>query len=324
MVSQQPQTIIITGGNTGLGYACAESIANARPHDHIILACRNPIKASAAVQTLKKRTGNLTIEALPLDLASLSSVRAFVEEFSALTFPPLQAIICNAGLQIVSGTTYTEDGYETTFAVNHLGHFLLVNLLLPLLSPPARIVFVSSGTHDPDQHTGLPAPHYRGARALAWPDRYPDPDEASEDTATIGRRRYATSKLCNILCTYELARRLAAPTDTLHNSPASPITVNAFDPGMMPGSGLARDYDPLRRFAWNYVLPIFSRLNPQANSIHSSAQFLAQLVLDEQLTNITGKYFARDRPIRSSATSYDQSIATELWETSAELVGITQ
>ena len=94
------------------------------------------------------------MKVLPLDLASQTSIRAFVEGFRNGQFPPLAGIVCNAGMQNVATPTRTEEGYETTFAVNHLGHYLLTRLLLPELASDARITFVSSGTHDPKRKTG--------------------------------------------------------------------------------------------------------------------------------------------------------------------------
>ena len=137
------QTIILTGGTSGLGYACARTIAASHPDWYLVIASRNQRQGTQAVNTLKHQTGNEQIEWMPLDLASLASVRAFAKDFAARDLPPLHAVICNAGLQVVSGTTYTQDGFEMTFGVNCLGHFLLVNLLLPQLVAPARIVFVS-------------------------------------------------------------------------------------------------------------------------------------------------------------------------------------
>src|SRR5258708_38656963 len=137
---------------------------------YIILGSRDQPRAEQAVSTLKNRTGNERIEWISLNLASLDSVRAFARNIVARELPPLRAIICNAGLQVVSGTTYTQDGFETTFGVNCLGHFLLVNLLLRSLVAPARIVFVSSDTHDPEYRSlmnrflGLNPPRYRDAR----------------------------------------------------------------------------------------------------------------------------------------------------------------
>jgi NAD(P)-dependent dehydrogenase (short-subunit alcohol dehydrogenase family) len=144
---------------------------------------------------------------MTLDLASLASVRAFAQVCAGRNLPPLRGVVLNAGLQFVKGTTFTQDGFEATFGVNHLGHFLLASLLLPQISAPARIVFVSSGTHDPDQWSGMPAPQLQDAVSLA----YPKEDAAVADSIQkAGQRRYTTSKLCNVLCTYELARRLEA------------------------------------------------------------------------------------------------------------------
>ena len=104
-----------------------------------------------------------------LNLGSLAAIRHFVLDFSAGNRPPLHAVVCNAGVQHVGPTQRTEDGFEATFAVNHLGHFLLANLMLRHLEPPSRIIFVSSGTHDPNQKTGMPAPRVEGC-ATRWPN----------------------------------------------------------------------------------------------------------------------------------------------------------
>jgi len=307
------KTVIITGGNTGLGYECAKRIAATREW-HLVLASRDPHRTETAAAALRAESAHAPIEAMVLDLASLASVRTFARELSAKALPPLHAIVCNAGLQIVNGRTSTKDGYETTFAVNHLGHYLLVRLLLPHLVAPARVVFVSSGTHDPEQRTGIPAPRYIDARALAQPER--DPENATESVAVAGRRAYSTSKLCNVLCTYELSRRLNAAGRT-------DVTVNAFDPGMMPGSGLARDYGAVQRFAWRFVLPALRLFVRNVNSIERSGEALARLVVDPALATTTGKYFEGLREIPSSRESYDTAKASELWETSAALAGVS-
>ncbi len=126
-----------------MGYVYARTFAASHPDRHIIIASRNQRQGTRAVSTLQHKTGNQHIAWMSLDLASLASVRAFAREVAKRSLPPLRALICNAGLQVVSGTTYTQDGFEMTFGVNCLGHFLLVNLLLPQLVAPARIVFVS-------------------------------------------------------------------------------------------------------------------------------------------------------------------------------------
>jgi NAD(P)-dependent dehydrogenase (short-subunit alcohol dehydrogenase family) len=236
---------------------------------------------------------------MPMDLASLVSVRAFTDDFRAAGLPPLHAIVCNAGLQVVSGTEWTDDGIEMTFGVNHLGHFALVQGLLGELVRPARILVVSSGTHDPTKFTGMPDPRYTSAAELARPD---------ESAPADGRRRYTTSKLCNLLYAYELDRRLG-----------DGVTVNAFDPGLMPGSGLARDYSSLGRLAWRYLFPAL-RVLPGVRSTRTSGRYLAALVTDARFDGVSGQYFAGPRPIKSSADSYDRDKARDLWATSEALL----
>jgi NAD(P)-dependent dehydrogenase (short-subunit alcohol dehydrogenase family) len=119
------KTVIITGGNSGLGYECAKSILTSMRGWGVVIAGRNKQRITEAAKRLEAIVPNSQVEALSLDLASLKSIRNFIEEFTAQDLPPLRAVVCNAGIQVVSGTTFTEDGFETTFAVNHLGHFLL-------------------------------------------------------------------------------------------------------------------------------------------------------------------------------------------------------
>ncbi len=318
------QTIILTGGTSGLGYACARTIAASHPDWYLIIASRNQRQGTQAVNTLKHQTGNEQIEWMPLDLASLASVRAFAKDFAARDLPPLHAVICNAGLQVVSGTTYTQDGFEMTFGVNCLGHFLLVNLLLRHLVAPARIVFVSSGSHRPESSStfmsrmiGTKPPRYRDARALAWPEQYPDAQERHESPKVVGMRRYSTSKLCDVFYAYELSRRLQSQG---YSTPEHPITVNAFDPGPTPGTRLSRDAGAFGRFAWNVLMPRLRFAMPHMQSLDASGKALTRLVLDPALKGISGKYFAGMEEQASSEESYDRQKAAELWETSAEVV----
>ena len=323
-VKTDDKTVVVTGGNAGLGYECARAVLASDPAWRVVLASRDVGKGEAAGLAIGKETGNPNVEAMALDLASLASVRSFARELASREdLPPQRAVVCNAGLQVVSGTTRTEDGFETTFGVNHLGHFLLVNLLLGRLAATARIVFVSSGTHDPKRKTGMPAPRYRGAEALTYPEKYPDPEDEGKGPGLAGRRRYTTSKLCNVLCAYELERRRLAEG---LSTPKAPIDVNVFDPGAMPKTGLARDWGPLGRFVWNGLLPpvvpILRRLGVPFSTAEASGWALARLVTDPSFENVSGRYFEIDEEARSSRESYDRAKAEELWETSATLVGL--
>lgn len=293
------RSVVITGANAGLGLECARAILAADPSWHIVLAVRDPGRGAAAVDALGA-PDRCTV--LPCDLASLRSIDEFVDALSRADLPPLQALVCNAGLQVVDVSQVTADGVDMTFGVNHLGHFALVTALLDRLTPPARIVVVSSGTHDPAKFTGMPDPAYTTAAEVARP---------GDATAHDGRRRYTTSKLCNMLFAYELDRRLGQG--------ARGITVTAFDPGLMPGSGLAREYGPVLKLVWRYVFQLL-RVLPNVNSVATSGRRLAALVHDARFEGVTGTYYERERPIRSSTDSYDAAKALDLWVTSERLV----
>jgi light-dependent protochlorophyllide reductase len=290
------KSVIITGATSGLGLECARALLSSDPSWHVVLPVRDVGRGAAALEQLGQPQ-RCTV--MPMDLASLASVRAFVDDVRASALPPLHAIVCNAGVQVVSGTEHTQDGVEMTFGVNHLGHFALVQGLLDTLTHPARILVVSSGTHDPSKRTGMPDPRYTSAADLAHPG------ESAEEN---GRRRYTTSKLCNVLFSYELDRRIG-----------DGVTVNAFDPGLMPGSGLARDYSPLGRLAWRYLFPAL-RVLPNVNSTRTSGRHLAALVSDTRFDGVSGQYFEGQRPIETSAESYDLDKARDLWETSEALL----
>lgn len=284
----QQRTVVITGGNAGLGFEAARALG--REGWRVVIACRDGGRGEAAAEKL--RAEGAAVEVRLLDLASLASVRRFAAAWEG----PIEALICNAGIQVVSGLSFTEDGYETTFATNHLGHFLLVELLRPRL---ARVAVVASGTHDPAQRTGMPEPRLATAAEMARPPA------DTEDASLAGRRRYTTSKLCNVLFAYELARR------------APELEVVAFDPGLMPGSGLARDYAGWQQLAWNYVLPLLRFFQPNVNTTEASGAALARLASEPVQS---GTYYEGRKVIRSSALSYDEAAAKALWDESQALV----
>lgn len=307
------RTVVITGGNSGLGYYCAQNLAR-DPEWYIILACRNLDKGNRAVAEIQAAANTQQIEARILDLASFESIRSFAAKFGDEAEPPLGAVVCNAGVQFIQRQTYTPEGFDTTFGVNHLGHFLLVNLLLKQLVAPARIILVSSDTHDSSKTTGMPAPYFRDPQLMAHPET--DPALKNKDIGTIGRTAYTTSKLCNVLCAYELSRRLQQAGIS---TKSKPITVNVFNPGLMPGSGLASDYTPTAKFVWNNILPVLCKLVPNINTMKQSGEALARLVTDPELANVSGKYFSGFKMMDSSTESHDEKKAQQLWDGSVEL-----
>ena len=312
------EVVLITGGNSGIGFECARQLT--REGKHVLIASRNREASRRAVEQILRESGADAASELALDLGSLASVRSFVKEVEARDLP-LRALVCNAGLQFAKGPQLSTEGYELTFAVNHLGHFLLVNLLLARLAAhaPSRVVVVASGVHDPSLRTGMPKPavgDFDTLAATGGPRR----------DAFDGRLAYVNSKLCNLWFTYELARRIAA---SRLSSETRPLSVNAYEPGLVPGSGLGRDYPPALRFAWERILPgvawALSPMLPSINPAPKSGRALARVVLDPALERSSGSYFpshTRWRAAPSSEASYDEARARELWEASVAMTGL--
>jgi NAD(P)-dependent dehydrogenase (short-subunit alcohol dehydrogenase family) len=314
-------TAIITGANSGLGLATTQCLAKNHPNLHLILACRNIATAQDEVNKIQESNPNTSVEIIKLDLGDLASIREFgatiKEKRESNQIPPISIILANAGGQFVTNTT-TKDGFEATFGANVLGHFLFTHLLLRVLDPahPTRIIYTASSTHDPEVKTRAPPPEYKTPNKLA----YPDADE--RDPAFIGIVRYTNSKLGNILQAYELARRTSS-VESLKS-----VTVNAFDPGLMFGTSLARNRSATLNFMFTtvlpYTIPIFRYFNGNVRYITESAESLTKLATDPEYNGVTGKYFQQTNDIPSSKDSYDENKQRELWEESIKLVGLKQ
>ena len=303
------QTVIITGANKGLGFECARAIAKTDRRWHIVIACRDMERGLKSAQEITNETDYRAISVLNLDLASLDSVNKFVSDFYAKGLPPLRGLICNAGVYVLDGLAYTHDGFELTFGVNYLGHFLLTNLLLDSFVEPARIVMVSSGTHNPKDAAGrFSPPVFVGAKRLAHPQG---------ENEMSGTQRYTTSKLCMVLSAYELDRRLKKENRN--------ITINAYDPSFVPGTDLLSGNVPpiIHRLLRSPVRNVLSRVLKSATSTpRESGAAMARLLLDPSLANVSGRYFQLEKERNSSDESYDVEKAKTLWEDSLQLVGL--
>ncbi len=272
---------IITGGNSGIGYAAAQNLAC--QGYQVAIVCRNQTTGSAAVEQLKS-DANCNIDLLVADLSSMEQVRALAREITQ-RYAGIYALINNAGLMIFD-RQLTADGYELTFATNHLAPFLLTNLLLKenfAAGPIKRIVNVSSGLHkfghiNFDDLMG--EKHYKGGPA------------------------YSQSKVANVLFTYELARRLQAHV----------TTANALTPGMV-NSGLGRHYTGFRRPS--IVIAKLFMKTPEVG-----AQTSIYLATSDDVDGVSGQYFDKCQARKSSRESNDQAVAARLWEVSAQLTGL--
>ena len=273
------KTCLITGGSDGIGYVAARELA--RMGAQVFIVGRNAFKTKDAVDRILDETGNREVRYLLADLSSQGDVRRLADQVKE-QIPRLDVLLNNAGAIFLSNRS-SVDGIEMTFALNHLGYFLLTTLLLDLLkdSAPARIVNVSSSSH------GSP-----GEFRL---EDLPQPGKSG------GYRAYGRSKLCNLWFTYELTRRLEG----------SAVAVNALHPGLVR-TNIARNNGVLGR-----VVNFF--IGARGVDAARGAETLTYLAASPEVEGITGKYFVDSRAVASSSLSYNAGLASGLWEMSERL-----
>ncbi|GJM38246.1 MAG: retinol dehydrogenase [Acidimicrobiales bacterium] len=278
--------VLVTGGTTGIGRATVAELA-ARGAE-VVFTARSPAAGDEVVADVTAASPGSVISHRRLDLDDLAAVRSFAEQFST-DFDRLDVLINNAGV-VLTERRLTADGHEFTFGVNHLGHFQLVQSLLPLLeaSAPARIVIVASDAH---QFTkGL------------------DFDDLMAASGRFGAARgmavYSRSKLANMLHTHELAKRL----------PADQVTVNCVHPGAVR-TRLGRDTEASRLS--NIVWPAVSRffLTPE-----KGARTSVWAATAPELDGVTGEYFVKSRIKKPRKTARDDAAAARLWTVSEDLL----
>ena len=310
-------TTLITGGHAGIGFECARQLASQSRH-HLVLAGRSPERMESAAQQLRAAYG-VRVTTLPLDTSSLTSVREAATEFRAMPdcgeIDSFQALLCNAGGRHNGPLSYSPEGYETTFATNCLGHFLLIELLTDRMADHGRIVFTASGTHDPDTMDG------KMVGLVAEPDALALANDGKDGRKPLSAgKRYSTSKLCTILYAHELHRRL-------RRSGIS-IASMAFDPGSIPETGLLRTMPkPVQVLAkTRFMKWVMKRAGVTQSTVSFSGASLAKMAADPAYANGSGKYFQSQdgalRERRSSKLSYDEPRALKLWNDSRTLVGL--
>ena len=295
----QNKFYLITGATSGIGLEVAAYLAGADQANFIIVGARDPANAEA----LRKAVPKEQLLVLKLDTSSLGSVKSFATEVRAtLGTSTLSGMALNAGIQIVSGNQYSEDGFELTFATNVLGHIELFELLQTSFASASVIVSTASGTHDKDHKLAKPYKFFGGYFPSAE-DVAAGNVSDSTDKAQLGRDRYATSKLCNILFTYAMARKFG------ENGPR----FIAFDPGLMPGTELARDQPAALRFAWKNILPTAARMIDGASTAKRSGAMLAQLLSQVRQYSGTGLHIEfTGEELPSSEMSHDQALQDAL------------
>ena len=272
---------VVTGASSGIGRATARALAGMGAT--LALVCRDRGRGEEARAALRAESGNDAIALFLADLSSQAEIRRLATELGE-RYPAIHVLVNNAGVVNLQRTT-TVDGIETVFAVNHLGYFLLTDLLLGRLrsSAPARIVNVASEVH-----------------------RYGtiDLDDLGHARRYRTMRVYGASKLANVLFTYELARRLEG----------TGVTVNCLHPGAV-ATRLGQNNGRVATALTKLLKPFF-------RTPEQGAATTIYLASSPAVEGVSGKYFVNCREARSSAATYDTELARRLWAASARLTGV--
>ncbi len=273
---------LITGATSGIGRETAQTLAQMGAQ--VILVGRNPKKTEETTVEIRQKTGNSAVEYLLADFSEQQQIRDLADQFKS-RYNRLDVLINNHGA-IFFNRQETVDGLEMTFAVNHLGYFLLTNLLLDMLkaSAPARIVVVASDGHV---------------------DQTLDFDDLQNEQNYNMMRVYGQSKLANLYFTYELARRLTS----------TGVTINALHPGFVKSNIGANNFGALGKIIKGIV-------NLGGIKVEEGAATSIYLATSPDVDGISGKYFVRKRAVKSSEASYDEKAARRLWVVSEQLTGL--
>jgi NAD(P)-dependent dehydrogenase (short-subunit alcohol dehydrogenase family) len=277
------KTVVITGANSGIGLETAVALAKAGAKT--VITVRDRARGEAAVADIRARSGNDDVDVVVFDLGTIASTRQGAAEILARC-DRIDVLVNNAGV-VLSARRETADGLEATFAVNHLGPFVLTELLLDRIkqSAPARIVNVASTAH-------------KGARKGL------DFDDLQSTTRYGGMQVYSKSKLANIYFTTELARRLEG----------TGVTVNCLHPGTV-ATGYGRDGDSSGVLAFGLKV-----IKPFILTAERGARTSVYLASSPEVAGVTGRYFVKCKPRNPSAAARDDEAARRLWKVSEEIL----
>jgi NAD(P)-dependent dehydrogenase (short-subunit alcohol dehydrogenase family) len=309
MNSMTHGSVLITGPTGGLGRATTLAMAN-RPADRrpdlVLVGRAGPGLAAIAAEA---RAAGANVREIGCDLARLADVRAAGQQVKDLlaqaAVRPLRAIVANAGVSVADTHGASADGYELTFAVNHLAHARLIGDLLDSLEAPARIVLLGSNTY----HQNIFRRILHVAPAV-WRDpaelARPTPAEAPATLESAGVA-YSNSKLAIVYYAHELQRR----------APAG-VNVTVFEPGFMPGTGLSRGHGP----ALQKIGRVIERI-PGVSSPARSGPMLASIALDDRWAHLSGGAFVvKEKETEVKPFAIDPARESRLWEATAELLDV--
>jgi NAD(P)-dependent dehydrogenase (short-subunit alcohol dehydrogenase family) len=299
---------VVTGATSGIGRTMIMRLLAEWPQWRIILLARR----SQRVREIKVLPGARDrLWAIDTDLANLGSVdRACSQIAAKLGTDALDALVLNAGVQVVNGDAASADGLELSFAVNHLANFLIVERLGRLLRPGARIVITSSEVHDPEAFCLM------GIGRATWQDplAMADPVRSQAHVASVvdrGEARYCASKLLVLMYVRHLAQMRPE------------VSSIAFNPSVVPGTDISRDRNWVQQLGWKYVMPWLAPVLPGARSLERSASDLLWLLTQADAQKLTGQYVDGRIAQPGSAESRDQAKIARTVEVSNMLLART-
>lgn len=293
-------TFIVTGGNRGLGFEIARHLAS-DPETQVIIAARNLDHGQEAARRIGS---NAWVR--ELDLADRDSV----DRFTATWKGPIAGLVNNAGVQFADATHFTNEGVEETFAVNHL-NALRLTVGMERWLEGGRVMFVGSGTHNPDHPTASRF-GFRGERFESIAN-CAEGLGSSARPGQLGKDRYATTKFLNLVTTVELARRYDSTR----------ILFFCLDPGLMPGTDLARTAPGFLRFGWYYVLPALARILPDSSTPDRSGRAGAELLKANRAALRHGGIYTYRRELSKRVIDrvFDPEIGRQVVDDSLEMLG---
>jgi NAD(P)-dependent dehydrogenase (short-subunit alcohol dehydrogenase family) len=279
-MTMEGRVVLITGANSGIGYETTKGLVALGAH--VVMVCRDTTKCEDARASIETAVPGASLETMRCDLSVQSDIRRFAAGFRD-THDRLDVLFNNAGC-VLNQRRVTADGIEWQLAINHLAPFLLTHLLMDLLrsTAPSQVVTTSSGTH------------VRGRVNL---------DDLQAERGYRPMKRYASTKLMNILFTRSLARRLEG----------TGVRANCLSPGFVD-TGLSRDYGPVMKWM------VKRMTKPQ----EEGGRTPVWVISSPELANVSGAYFRNMRRKEVSKRAKDDEVAEALWRESERLVGLTE
>jgi protochlorophyllide reductase len=319
MEQNRTSTAIITGASSGVGLYTAKALVD--KGWYVVMACRDLRKAGEAAQSVGLPQGSYKL--MQIDLGDLDSVRRFVREFSA-SGRPLNTLLCNAAIYmpLIKEPLRSPEGYELTMTTNHLGHFLLCNLMLDELKKSTandkRVVILGTVTHNPDEPGGKVYPRPDLGNFEGFEAGFKEPVSMADGKKFEPVKAYKDSKVCNVLTMRELHRRY-------HDSTG--ITFTSLYPGCVADTPLFRNHYPL----FQKLFPLFQKYVTKGYvSQELSGERVAAVMADPEYRQ-SGAYFSWGNRQKEGRQSFVQKVSSQarddekggrMWNLSAKLVGL--